>query len=288
MSDSASARVAIGVGGNIAAPYRLALPLSSPAAARYTAHMLNFQTYGTATDLPSLLIAHGLFGSARNWGVIAKRMSTDRKVIAVDMRNHANSFWANSHSYADLAADLAEVLEQQGKMDVMGHSMGGKAAMVLALSRPNLVNRLVVADIAPMAYSHTQNHLIAAMRKVDLSTVERRSDADAQLAQWVETPATRAFLLQSLDVKRKCWVLNLDVLESEMDKITGWPEISGCFTGPTLFLSGADSDYVPREARDAITALFPKAKFAKIPGAGHWLHAEKPREFEAALRVFLS
>lgn len=250
--------------------------------------MLNFETYGDAAALPPLLIAHGLFGSGRNWGVIARRMSADRQVITVDMRNHAGSFWSDHHSYPDLAADLAEVIAAHGPMDVMGHSMGGKASMVLALTRPDLVNRLVVADIAPLAYSHTQGHLVEAMRKVDLTGIERRSEADAQLAQWVDSPQVRAFLLQSLDVKAKRWMLNLDALEAEMPKIVGWPDIQGRFDGPTLFLSGADSDYVPASARVAIKPLFPNAKFAQIPGAGHWLHAEKPREFEAALRVFLS
>ena len=235
---------------------------------------------------PPLLIAHGLFGSARNWGVIAKRLSDSRDVIAVDMRNHAASLWAESHSYEDLARDLAQVVAAEGgRMDVLGHSMGGKAAMVLALTRPQRVGRLVVADIAPVTYAHSQSNLIAAMRAVDLSGIERRSDAGAQLEQ-IE-PATRAFLLQSVDVEARRWMLNLDVLEAEMDRIVGFPEIDGRFDGPALFLAGGESDYVRPEARDRIRMLFPNAVQAKIPGAGHWLHAEKPREFEAAVRAFL-
>jgi pimeloyl-ACP methyl ester carboxylesterase len=177
-------------------------------------------------------------------------------------------------------------------MDVLGHSMGGKTAMMLALTRPDLVNRLVVADIAPVAYDHSQNHLIGAMRGLDLSNLDSRAEADRRLAQAVETPQVRAFLLQSLDLRADPprWRLNLDALERQMDLITGWPDTTGLtpYGGPTLFLSGAESDYVRHEARDTIRALFPKARMAKIPGAGHWLHAEKPREFEAALRVFLA
>ncbi len=116
--------------------------------------------------------------------------------------------------------------------------MGGKAAMVLALTRPELVRRLIVADIAPVAYGHTQAHLIAAMRRVDLSRVARRSDADAQLADEIEDPGVRAFLLQSLDVPGKCWRLNLDALEAEMPEILGWPSVDGRFEGPALFLHG--------------------------------------------------
>lgn len=250
--------------------------------------MLNTIISGQPTDKTPLLIAHGLYGSARNWGVIAKRLSDQRQVVAVDMRNHGESQWFQTHSYGDLADDLAEVIEQFGdKMDVLGHSMGGKAAMVLSMLHPGFVERMVVADIAPTAYGHTQLHLIEAMKSVDLSRVERRTDAGAQLAM-IEDRMVRSFLLQSLDLKEKQWRLNLGVLATEMEKIIGFPEVSGQFEGEVLFLSGRDSNYVTGDDRPRIKELFPKAKFAKIPGAGHWLHAEKPREFEAAVRAFLN
>ncbi|WGH79382.1 alpha/beta fold hydrolase [Jannaschia ovalis] len=247
--------------------------------------MLNTIRHGTPTDRPPLMIAHGLFGSARNWGVIAKRLSSDREVVAVDMRNHGDSAWRDSHSYPDLAADLAQAAGDRPH-DLLGHSMGGKAAMTLALTQPERLRRLVVADIAPVAYDHSQAHLIEAMRAVDLSRVARRSEAAEQLAR-VPDDGTRAFLLQSLDAAAGRWTLNLDALEAEMPKIVGFPEIEGRFDGPALFLSGGESDYVRPEHRDRIKALFPQARFARIPGARHWLHAEKPREFEAALRAFL-
>ncbi len=248
--------------------------------------MLNTIVTGKPTEKAPLLIAHGLFGSARNWGVIARRLSDARQVVAVDMRNHGESPWFPTHGYEDMARDLAEVIEAHGgRMDVLGHSMGGKAAMVLALQRPQAVGRLVVADIAPTAYGHTQTHLIDAMRRVDLSRVERRADAGAQLA--LEDDALRAFLLQSLDVGGRKWRLNLDVLAAEMERITGFPPVEGRFDGPALFLTGAESSYVRPEHRSEIKRLFPAARFAKIPGAGHWLHAERPREFEASVRAFL-
>ena len=244
----------------------------------------------TPSSAPPLLIAHGLFGSARNWGVIARRLADRRDVLAVDMRNHGDSPRFPTQSYADMAADLAEVIAANGgRADVLGHSMGGKAAMLLALTEGAMVNRLVVADIAPVAYSHDQTQHVAALQALDLSALTTRAEADRSLAATVPDPALRAFFLQSLDLKSRPprWRINLDVLKAEMPKIIGWPQVTGRFDGPTLFLSGALSHYVRPEYRETIRALFPAARFAKIPGAGHWLHAEKPREFEETVRVFL-
>ncbi|MCK0142031.1 alpha/beta fold hydrolase [Aliiroseovarius sp. F20344] len=251
--------------------------------------MLTMQTFGTDTARPPVLIVHGLFGSGRNWNVISKRLSDERQVVSVDMRNHGESPRFDTQSYHDMAGDLAEVIDHLGgQADVIGHSMGGKAAMILALEDNTLVNRLVVADIAPVAYGHSQQSMIEAMRAIDLNQVNTRGDADRQLAEMLGDASVRAFLLQSLNVKERQWRLNLDTLETEMVKIVGFPEISATFDGPTLFLAGADSDYVLPEYRARIKALFPAAKQAKIPGVGHWLHAEKPREFEAAARSFLN
>lgn len=252
--------------------------------------MLNFTEYGSASDAPALLIVHGLYGSGRNWGVIAKRLSDTRRVITVDMRNHGDSPRAATHSYPDMAADLAEVIRHLGApMDVCGHSMGGKASMVLALQHPDLVKRLIVADIAPVAYDHNQMEFIDAMRAVDLSALTRRSEAQEQLAAAGVEPALQSFFTQSLDVATKSWKLNLDVLEAEMSKIVGWPsDVTGRFDGPTFFLSGGASHYVLPAYRPAIKALFPNAYFAKLPGVGHWLHAENPRDFEASVRAFLN
>lgn len=248
--------------------------------------MLHTVRHGAPAAHPPLLIAHGLFGSARNWGVIAKRLSDTREVVAVDMRNHGQSAWSDSHTYPDLAADLAGVLGTIATpADVLGHSMGGKAAMMLALTRPDLVHRLVVADIAPTAYTHSQQPQIDAMRRVDLATVANRAEAEAQMQ--AESPAIAAFLLQSLDLSERRWKLNLDVLEREMPVITGWPAVTGHFPRAALFLTGADSHYVRPEHRETIRTLFPRARFVKIPDTGHWLHAEKPREFEATVRTFL-
>lgn len=255
--------------------------------------MLAITTYPAATadpPHPDLLIVHGLFGSARNWGVIARHLADTRRVHAVDMRNHGQSPRAATQSYADMAGDLAEVIRALGApMDVLGHSMGGKAAMQLALTEADLVRKLVVADIAPVAYGHDQTQYIDAMRGLDLTDLHSRSEADRRLSQRIDDPALRAFFLQSLDLKAQppVWRLNLDVLEAEMAQIVGWPGTTGRFEGDTLFLTGALSHYVKPEYRDTIRSLFPKSHFAKLPGAGHWLHAERPRAFEQAVQVFL-
>lgn len=254
----------------------------------YQHRMLNVLKHGDPTDRPVLLIAHGLYGSARNWGMIAKNLASDRQVWAVDMRNHGLSPWHDSHTYEDMAGDLATMIEAAGApCDLLGHSMGGKASMMLALTRPELVNRLVVADIAPVSYSHSQLQYIDAMKSIDLDQIAKRSDAREQLETVVDDPTLVSFFTQSIDIKSKKWRLNLDVLADEMPEIMAFPDIEGTFGGATLFLSGAQSDYVKRDDRDHIKSLFPKAKFIKIPGAGHWLHAEKPREFEAAVAAWL-
>ncbi|WP_145109187.1 alpha/beta fold hydrolase [Cereibacter sediminicola] len=254
--------------------------------------MLNMTLYRAEqpSDAPPLLIAHGLFGSARNWGVICRRLAETRKVIAVDMRNHGDSPWTETHRYPDMAADLAEVIRAQGgQADVLGHSMGGKAAMMLALTEPERVRRLVVADVAPVAYDHDQTRNVDVMRGLDPATVATRGDADRKLSEVLPDAGLRAFFLQSLDLKSDPprWRLNLDLLAAEMPHIVGWPAVEGRFEGPTLFLTGELSTYVGPEHRETIQRLFPAARFAELKGAGHWLHAEKPRAFEDTVRVFL-
>lgn len=263
--------------------------LAALSMSRYHWRMLNTISHGTATAKTPLLIVHGLYGSARNWGVIAKRLSDERLVIAVDMRNHGQSKWTASHTYPEMADDLAEVIAHHGgQMHVMGHSMGGKASMMLAMNHPDMVRRLVVADIAPVAYTHSQIQFIEAMRSVDLTTLQRRSEAEAQLASAGVDPALQSFFTQSLDIPNRRWRLNLDTLADQMENVLSFPQSDASWQGAALFLSGAESDYVKPEYRPLIRARFPQARFAKIPGAGHWLHAEKPREFEAAVRVFLN
>jgi esterase len=250
--------------------------------------LIHHPSTGGPARHPPLVIAHGLFGSGRNWGMVARHLATGRDVIAVDMRNHGNSPRHATQTYADMAGDLAEVIRPLGLADLLGHSMGGKAAMQLALTEGGLIRRLVVGDIAPVAYDHDQTRHITTMRGLDLNGLTSRGEADRRLAVALPDPALRAFFLQSLDLKAGVWRLNLDVLEAEMPGIVGWPGTEGRFDRPALFLTGTESRYVLPEHRDIIRTLFPKARFAKLIGAGHWLHADKPREFEETVETFLA
>lgn len=251
---------------------------------------LNTIITGETGALPPVILAHGLLGSARNLGGLARRLA-GRRVIQADMRNHGDSGWSDDHSYAALAADLADLIAAEGGVaDVVGHSMGGKAAMTLALTRPEAVRRLVVLDIAPIAYGHTQTPLIETLEGLDMTGLTRRSEADARLAAMVQDPATRAFVLQSLDVKEGRWQMNLAALKAAMANLVGWPEglASGAFTGPVLAIAGARSDYVGPEGEAALRALFPQVDLRRIEGTGHWLHAEAPDAVGGAVADFLS
>lgn len=252
--------------------------------------LLESQTFGEESDQPTLLVVHGLFGSGRNWRAIARHLSRGRRVVTVDMRNHGGSFHSDQNSYFDMADDLAAVIDGLGApVDVLGHSMGGKAAMVLALGRSTLVNRLIVADIAPVAYRHSQVSNIDAMRTVPLGEITRRSEADSYLAQTISEQGVRAFLAQSLVVSPEGnrWMLNLDALAENMNQIVGFPDVSGQFTQPALFLRGGLSDYVAPASHARIADLFPQSTIETVPQTGHWLHAEAPRRFMAAVQAFL-
>ncbi len=254
--------------------------------------MLNMIVTGTDTEQPPVLLAHGLFGSGKNLGGLARRLAETRRVISVEMRNHGDSFHDPDHSYPALATDLAKVIAANGgQADVLGHSMGGKAAMMLALTRPELVRKLVVMDIAPYAYSHTQTALIDAMEGVVLNGLRLRSEADARLAASIPEPGIRAFLLQSLDLKSDPprWKYNLTALRDQMNQLIGWPETApkGTYEGPALFLAGAESDYCREPQVEAIRAHFPQAKLRYFAGAGHWLHADRPAEVAEVTAEFL-
>lgn len=247
---------------------------------------LHVRRVGTPGAFPTLVLVHGLFGSGRNLMGLARSLGRDRLVLLPDLRNHGESPWEDDTSYAALAGDLAALIEAAGgPVDVAGHSMGGKAAMVLALTRPELVRKLAVLDIAPVAYGHSQRAQIDAMRRVDLSTVGSRAEAVAQMAH--ADRGVAEFLALSLDLPGRRWELNLDALDAGMAGIVRFPEIAATFEGETLFLAGDQSSYVLPEHRAAMRRLFPVSRVARIKGAGHWLHAERPAEVAEALRVFL-
>lgn len=240
---------------------------------------------------PSVALLHGLFGSARNLGVVQRALAPRFRVLALDLRNHGASPHAAAMDYQAMAADVLETLDQRAALPaaLVGHSMGGKAAMVAALSQPEQVDRLVVGDIAPVAYEHHNSEIVALLAGLKLSPGLTRAAADAVLAQAVPDAGLRAFLLQNLvPGAHPGWRIGLREIAAAMPAIEGWDTPEGkVYTGPTLFIAGAASDYAGPEHRPAIRALFPAARFVTLKHAGHWLHADNPAGFVAVLEAFL-
>lgn len=242
---------------------------------------------------PPLVLLHGLFGSARNWGAVQKALVADYRVVALDLRNHGASPHAPGMSYAAQAADVAETLVALGieSAVVLGHSMGGKAAMMLALTKPEMVGRLIVADIAPRPYPPALRAVVAAMQAVPLHAGLTRAEADQALRAAVPEAPIRSFLLQNLrsETTPPSWRLGLAEIAAAMPEIEDFTPPQGApFDGPTLAMAGALSPYIRADDHAAFRALFPRIAFVSIPRAGHWLHAENPEGFLAALKNFLT
>lgn len=243
---------------------------------------------------PPLVILHGLLGAKRNWATVAKALASRRRVLWADLRNHGASPWNDDHTYPAMAADVARLIETRigGPAAVLGHSMGGKVAMLLALTRPDLVSQLVVVDIAPAVSQGAPRDFLAAMRGVPLATCRTRAEADAALAESVPDPAVRGFLMQNVanGPGGLSWGVNLAALERHFEAIRGFPAIpqgSG-YPGPTLFVAGGRSDYLQPGHAVEIGRLFPRATIETIPAAGHWVHADAPAEFIAIVERFLA
>ncbi len=250
---------------------------------------LAYQEFGAGEPL---VILHGLFGSARNWQSIAKRLAGSHHVYTVDLRNHGRSPWAPTMTFAEMVDDLKAFLDRHAlqRAIILGHSVGGKTAMAFTLEHPERTEALIVVDIAPVAYDHSFLPLVQAMQAVDLTGLERRSEAEARLIEGVPDAATRKFLMQNLVTAkhRLKWRINLEAIGTAMSTLTGFPdETSHEYEGRVLFISGQRSDYIAREHHDAIFTLFPQAEFAVIPNAGHRVHAEQPDAFLAAVVGFL-
>lgn len=240
-----------------------------------------------------LILLHGLFGSARNWGAVQKALAQHYRVLAMDLRNHGASPHAAGMDYGAQAADVAETMAALGigRAVVLGHSMGGKAAMMLALTRPDLVERLIVADIAPRPYPPALRAVVAAMQAVPLHPGLTRQEADQTLRPAVPEAPIRSFLLQNLRLEAAPpnWRIGLAEIADAMPEIEAFAPPSGArFAGPSLAMAGALSPYIRAEDHAAFRALFPNIHFVSIAKAGHWLHAENPEGFLAALSNFLS
>lgn len=250
---------------------------------------LNFKSYGKG---PALIILHGLFGSLDNWVSHARQLSEHFSVYVIDQRNHGRSPHAPEWDYPTMAEDLADFMDQQGifQAHLLGHSMGGKTVMQFAMYHPERIDHLVVADMAPKAYEPHHTQILESLIQLDLSALSSRSEAEKQLAKGIADPVIRQFLLKSLgrDADKKLrWKFNLEVIYEKYALILEAIELDFPFEGPTLFLSGEQSTYVQAHDHDLIQEGFPGAQFEQMPQAGHWLHADRPAAFLAAVQAFL-
>jgi pimeloyl-ACP methyl ester carboxylesterase len=268
---------------------------------------LHGRTLGEAG--PRVVFLHGLFGQGKNWTTVAKGLSDRHRVTLLDLPNHGHSPWTDRVDYLDMAELVAEQLTGYGEpVTLVGHSMGGKVAMTLALHHPELLHALVVVDIAPVEYplegGRTDDEdeeaspfgaFIAAMKAMDLTSLTARDDADAALRSAVPSRMVRSFLLQSLvrggeDAGAGWqWRLNLDLLERDLGELRGFPEppAGATFDRPVLWIAGATSHYVLPRDRERMDALFPSTRLVRIKNAGHWVHSEQPEVFLETLRLFL-
>lgn len=243
-----------------------------------------------SSDEPVVLI-HGLFGSYENLGVIERSLSEQYQVINVDVRNHGRSGHSTQMNYQLMVEDLAQTLDALNvkKAAILGHSMGGKLAMTFAVTHPDRVSKLILADIAPVAYPPRHHSIFSGLCSIDLTQIKNRADADKQLSQHVKELGVRQFLLKSLVKEEDTfqWRFNLNALYDNYAGLIGNPIADGSYTGPTLFIKGGDSDYILAEHKASITKIFPAAQAKIIQGTGHWLHAEKPAAFTKLVRDFL-
>lgn len=249
---------------------------------------LNLQITGSGAPL---IIIHGLFGTLQNWSGQTKALAEHYTVYAVDLRNHGRSPHTQTMSYPEMAADIIELMDQQGltSAHILGHSMGGKVAMQVAMNNPQRVDKLIIVDIAPVQYPNHHSEVFAGLNAVDLEHLTSRREADQQLSQSIPELAVRQFLLTNLyrnEAKQFAWRMNLPTLEACYDEISKAP-CGSAFDKPVLFIKGENSDYITPDYRDQILALFPKADYRMIQGSGHWPHAEKAAIFTKLVLNYL-
>lgn len=254
---------------------------------------LSYREYSSAGE--PLLVLHGLFGSLANWGWHSKQLAEHFAVVGVDLRNHGDSPHADALDYPAMAEDLRLLIERLGikTCRIIGHSMGGKVAMQLALNHPELIERLVVVDIAPVTYAEDADghmNVLAAMDAVRLDSVKSRTEAEETLAQYIDEEAVRKFILTNLARSQQGgfeWRLNKDAIRENYAALRAAPAGAERFDKPVLFVKGSRSDYILPEHEAQIVKLFPAASVKVISDAGHWLHAEQPQALQKVLEKFL-
>ena len=252
---------------------------------------LAFEYFGETTN-PPLIILHGFFASSRNWRAIAKQLAKNYQVYVLDLRNHGDSPHTEIMDYPQMAADVAEFINhhQLDSAIIIGHSMGGKVAMTLALSQPQLINQLIIVDIVPVSYQHSFNDTINALKSVPLKTISNRRQAETYLIDSIPEASSRQFLLQNLQLKEGeyQWRIDLKIFETASVIIPTFPDLNNqSFNQPVLFIFGENSTFFTETVEQQITPLFPQAVIKILAGVGHWLHAEKPVEFIAIVDSFL-
>lgn len=262
----------------------------------------HLHTTSLGHDGSPVIFCHGLFGQGKNWTTIAKALADSasgepHRVTLVDMPHHGRSCWPDSFSYVDMADTVAALIDPEQPVHLVGHSMGGKAAMVLTLRHPHLVEQLCVVDVSPVSYPHGDEFrgYIEAMQTLDLTALESRSDADEALAHDVPNRTVRAFFLQNLrrddDGSGWRWQVDLDVLGRDLPDLGGWPEDAVADLNapdlPVLWIAGENSHYVTEDYAPAMESLFPKVRRVTIKNAGHWVHSEQPDVFVEVLRRFI-
>jgi esterase len=252
---------------------------------------LNFQQFNEAAGQVPLLMLHGLFGDQSNWRSQARLLSKDHWVITTDLRNHGHSFHDPKMDYFTMASDVQKLLQylQVLKVDLLGHSMGGKVAMQLAFNQPQLIRSLIVCDIAPVNYSPHHDDILSAMSSINLNQLTSRNQACAIMASKEPDARIRRFLLKSLYRSTNstfAWRFNLEAIQSSYSKIIQAP-VGSAYTGPCLVLKGAKSDYIKTIHKAVFDTLLPAAKLQPMTGCSHWLHAEKPELFCQLIRNFL-
>lgn len=242
---------------------------------------LNHSSYGEGEPV---LIIHGLFGSSRNWKSLARQFAENFKVILIDLRNHGDSPFDDAMSYDDMVSDVVSLLDQLKILStiIIGHSMGGKVAMKLCHLYPERVKKLIIADIAPISYTHNYDDILGPVLNLDLRNIGSRQDADKQLEAAIPDQRVRLFLLQNLALQqgKASWKLNWLALKENMSLLTGYEDISHwTISTPSLFIRGELSDYVSDQTWEIIGHYFLNAELATLENAGHWLHAEQPASF---------
>ena len=251
--------------------------------------VLNCQSLGQGERV--IVLLHGLFGLGSNLGGIARALANDARVLVPDLRNHGRSFHAAGMSYAEMAADVARLLDslQVERVALLGHSMGGKTAMQFALDHPARCTRLLVADIAPVRYAGHHAQVFRALRTVAAHPEAARQATQALLqGEGLAAEVVALLLMHRARGSEGQWILRLglDEIEAGYGDILDAPH-GAAFEGPVLFVKGGESSYVLPEHQAATLALFPRARVTSIAGAGHWLHAEKPQLFQRIAREFL-